>query len=489
MSAFADFVLARLANRTDTFGRYVRGRTSTAKEPLTAEVVERHEAGEALVGLHAIGTGSTCRWVAWDFDNHSEDPAVAARNLKAAEELCEALRQNGAEPILEDSDGQGGYHVWVVLSEPIASARAHAWAVALAPEGVEPFPKQAAVGNGNPFGNWLRLPGRHPRRDHASRIRIPSGWIPWDEYPWDDAPSTDAAAVPEAPARKPAAPEGTERLADFDDTIREGTRNDVLFRLGAFMRGKGFGEASIVEALLRENAARCHPPLPEEEVRKAARSAARYQPSDGVPIPASEDRESILMALNEALSQHNRALRIARIVRRGEKYAVTMDDGRTAGLRDTSYIRNFDRFADAIADAAAVNLDPKLRKSWTAVGQMILDVVEEVDVETQNDETRGWLAAVQDGAGAVVDLEEAEDVERVKEHGRVPFLRRDGVLYALTQPLCARLRQAGVARAGVREMADRLSALGWTRVHLGFGARGDQKRFKAWMRPEADRAE
>ncbi|MFI5401332.1 MAG: TOTE conflict system archaeo-eukaryotic primase domain-containing protein [Planctomycetota bacterium] len=482
MSAFADFVLARLANRTDTFGRYVRGRTSTAKEPLTPEVVALHESGEALVGLHAIGADSTCRWIAWDFDNHSEDPATAARNLKAAEELCEALRQNGAEPILEDSDGQGGYHVWTVLAAPVASADAHAWAVAIAPEGVEPFPKQPSIGNGNPYGNWLRLPGRHPRRDHASRIRVPSGWIAWNEYPWDDVPLTDAAAIPAAPARKHGTPEGTERLADFDDTIREGTRNDVLFRLGAFMRGKGFSEPAIVDALMRENAARCQPPLPDEEVRKAARSAARYQPGDGVPIPASEDRESVLRALNEALSQNNRATVIFRLVRTGESYRLEMDGG-TATVRDTSCLRNLDRFADAVADAAGISLDTKtLRKSWPTLSQYVLDVVEEADVDTTLDETLGWLKAAQDRAGAVIDVSDDEGAASA-ENARVPFLRRDGALYALVANLCTWLRKSGTANVGVRDVAKRLHDLGWRRTHLSFGGRDSRERVKAWREP------
>lgn len=479
MSAFADFVLARLANRADAFGRYLRGRTSTAKEPLTSDVVALHEAGEALIGLHALSGASTCLWVAWDLDNHSEDAGTAKTNLGAAEALCEAIRAQGGEPILEDSDGQGGYHVWAPLDAPVPGSAALAWAKALCPPGGETFPKQAAVGGSSPYGNWLRLPGRHPRRAHESRIRIPAGWLPWHEYPWDDVPLSPASIVPPAPKTK--APEGTERLAEYDDTIRAGTRNDILFRFGAGLRAKGAAEETILAALLSENGIRCKPPLDDDEVRKIARSAQRYEPGEnGTPIPASSDREDVLRALNEALSQHNRVVRIARILRKGAEFSIVMADGRTAPVRDASCIRSFDRFADALLDASYINLDPKLRKSWTAIGQMIVDVVEEIDVETQNDETKGWLAAVQESAGAVVDIAESEDIDRVREHGRVPFLRRDGVIYALTQPLCARLRQAGYGRVTVREMAKRLADLGYVRTQLGVGDRDNQKRVKAW---------
>lgn len=56
----------------------------------------------------------------------------------------------------------------------------------------------------------------------------------------------------------------------------EGERNDGLFRYGSARRRKGAAEAEIYEALLEANARRCCPPLEADEVRKIARSAARY---------------------------------------------------------------------------------------------------------------------------------------------------------------------------------------------------------------------
>lgn len=65
-----------------------------------------------------------------------------------------------------------------------------------------------------------------------------------------------------------------------EGTIPEGQRNDTLFRMGCAMRRKGFSKASIETALQQENASRCAPALSDEEVRKVARSAARYDPAD-----------------------------------------------------------------------------------------------------------------------------------------------------------------------------------------------------------------
>jgi hypothetical protein len=74
---------------------------------------------------------------------------------------------------------------------------------------------------------------------------------------------------------------------DVDDTspIPEGRRNQTLTSIGGRLRGFGFGRAEIEDALLRTNAERCSPTLPEDEVRRIAASVARYEPGKGTPPP------------------------------------------------------------------------------------------------------------------------------------------------------------------------------------------------------------
>jgi hypothetical protein len=73
----------------------------------------------------------------------------------------------------------------------------------------------------------------------------------------------------------------TSKLNGEPGLIAEGARNDTLFRLGAALRAKGLAAEAIEAALLVENAAKCVPPLPEDEVRAIARSATRY-PAGGI---------------------------------------------------------------------------------------------------------------------------------------------------------------------------------------------------------------
>jgi hypothetical protein len=59
-----------------------------------------------------------------------------------------------------------------------------------------------------------------------------------------------------------------------EDTIPEGQRNDVLWRMARALHAKHFTPAAILAALLVENRGRCQPPLPESEVRALAERAA-----------------------------------------------------------------------------------------------------------------------------------------------------------------------------------------------------------------------
>ena len=63
-----------------------------------------------------------------------------------------------------------------------------------------------------------------------------------------------------------------------DGRVREGGRNDYLYRRGCALRGLGLSEAAITAALQQLNRERCEPPLPDGEVAAAAASACRHQP-------------------------------------------------------------------------------------------------------------------------------------------------------------------------------------------------------------------
>jgi hypothetical protein len=70
------------------------------------------------------------------------------------------------------------------------------------------------------------------------------------------------------------------------EVIAEGGRNAALASLAGSMRRRGMTPAAIEAALMKENDARCKPPLPASEVREIARSVARYEPA--APMRSAE---------------------------------------------------------------------------------------------------------------------------------------------------------------------------------------------------------
>ena len=69
-------------------------------------------------------------------------------------------------------------------------------------------------------------------------------------------------------------------VTKLPECIPEGTRNDRLFRLACSFRGKDMTVDEIEAAVSAVNQ-RCHPPLPENEVKAIVASAAKYTP--GMP--------------------------------------------------------------------------------------------------------------------------------------------------------------------------------------------------------------
>ena len=222
----ADWAVRTLLNRHDRYGGYRRREKDpvyTSPEDLRAddldltELLCRHFAwtGEYdqdspwqpgsgrggyadLIGLPSASRDETCRWVAADIDAHPPKTPKAGQaapppkpvdpeaNLRFARHIYEMARAAGFAARLIDSDGKGGFHLWVVLATPIPMAAAcrlgkwltRDWAAFGLPKGVETLPKSDAL-SGERCGNWLRLPGRHHSRDHWSKVLDPEGegWL------------------------------------------------------------------------------------------------------------------------------------------------------------------------------------------------------------------------------------------------------------------------------------------------------------------------
>ncbi|MDR3792996.1 MAG: bifunctional DNA primase/polymerase [Terracidiphilus sp.] len=104
------------------------------------------------------------------------------------------------------------------------------------------------------------------------------------EQPLADLPPWLLAKLAEAKSATVAKTQPTQAEA-----IAEGGRNAALASLAGSMRRRGMSSEAINAALMKENDARCKPPLPAIEVREIARSVARYEPA--APVTASESAQ------------------------------------------------------------------------------------------------------------------------------------------------------------------------------------------------------
>ena len=193
----AEWTMEHLVNRRDVWSQYiikngevsvvmlpVKERRKIGAEMITMRKLVRHYSGRAiphLIGLHSISDHNTCKWFAVDIDLHDElianaDEVVQA-NTGAVFEWAQRLRDQGFDPILMDSNGVGGFHLWVVFDKeyPLRDTYDFAdqlrsdWEELGLPRKPEIFPPKREVKPDDlPYG--LRLPGRHHYRPHYTRI-------------------------------------------------------------------------------------------------------------------------------------------------------------------------------------------------------------------------------------------------------------------------------------------------------------------------------
>jgi hypothetical protein len=188
----ADWALRHLVVRRDCCGGYrltdtpqgQKVKPFTSHEPLTRERLIRHFCGTDLrdrVGVHLISPDDeTCKATVVDIDAHGDDDDPARNHAFALHVLGKALSRQ-VDALLLDSDGRGGYHVWSIHAGPIPAAESYrhgkwlidGWATHGLAKPPESFPKSPSL-TGKRFGNWVRLPGRHHKREHWTRV--------WDLY-------------------------------------------------------------------------------------------------------------------------------------------------------------------------------------------------------------------------------------------------------------------------------------------------------------------
>src|SRR5205823_2062037 len=110
-----------------------------------------------------------------------DDPEA---NWEMARAVYVAARALGLDVLLLDSDGKGGFHVWIIFANQIPMADAWRLGKFLARDFArfglakppETFPRRPRLG-GKRIGGLVRLPGLHHTRGHWSRAWDGERWL------------------------------------------------------------------------------------------------------------------------------------------------------------------------------------------------------------------------------------------------------------------------------------------------------------------------
>jgi hypothetical protein len=178
------FFKARYFVRKDCHGRYNEtGGSYCRKDEVTDKLLLWHCAGAATIGTYTTDPiDQTCQVLHIDIDRH-EDNGDPQANLRYALVLYDKLLVNGFNPVLLDSNGRGGFWVEVFFDRRVPAATVRAFGRWLTQDyedyGVsapEVFPKQDHIKEDG-FGNMFRLPGKHHKRPHYTRLYDGEKWL------------------------------------------------------------------------------------------------------------------------------------------------------------------------------------------------------------------------------------------------------------------------------------------------------------------------
>jgi hypothetical protein len=269
----ADWAMDKLVNRKDVWGQYtvltpaerrregksykamtlprveMRGQDMVTLDKLTRHFASRHHRKPQIIGLHTTAKEGTCKWFGIDIDMHddakSDAEDHARRNLNGAVNWWRELQARGYDPLLFDTNGHGGYHLWALFAEPapaddvyaMVKQMAESWAGNGLSEEPETFPKQYKEES---IGAWFRLPGLHHTNFHYARVWSGDDWL---EDPWLDGNA--AIDVMHSSAGGPPPPPAlAEYLGDHRSRVTLRTAERVLAEVDAVptaaQRKRGF---------------------------------------------------------------------------------------------------------------------------------------------------------------------------------------------------------------------------------------------------------
>lgn len=240
------------------------------------------------------------------------------------EDMIRRWWANGSAAGIATPTGGGLFVLDVDNEEALKALEAEYGPLPPTVEVVTPRPGRHVYLRGDVSNSRGALPDGIDVRGTGGYVLLPPSPHPNGVYEWRTAPDEEPIApAPQwllgllnAARMNGAAPA-------IEGEIPAHQRNQTLASMAGTMRRRGFHEAAIAAALLATNKDRCKPPLSDTEVRKIARSVARYKPAEDAA--ASLEQLNVLLALDQA----GKRIDGVRVFGRGSKAHVCLhlDDG------------------------------------------------------------------------------------------------------------------------------------------------------------------
>ena len=110
---------------------------------IDANTIIEHLTGKITIGVYPMLPNGTCRFLVFDFDNHTEGNAQTdfANTDNKWQQEVDALREicalNQIDALVERSRSGRGAHVWIFFDQPIAAKKARDFGKALLQKGAE----------------------------------------------------------------------------------------------------------------------------------------------------------------------------------------------------------------------------------------------------------------------------------------------------------------------------------------------------------------
>lgn len=163
-----------------------------------------------VVGIYPLKADDTCELLVFDFDNHTDEEEIPARELQKREkELKEEIstfrnicRQSDIPVLVERSRSGKGYHFWIFFEQPVPAKEARRFGNTLLIKGAQEFnlksfdyydrmiPNQDTLPVENKstgergIGNLVALPLQGQALKNGNSAFLDDRWIPYDNQ-WE----------------------------------------------------------------------------------------------------------------------------------------------------------------------------------------------------------------------------------------------------------------------------------------------------------------